>query len=177
MESKHGRTPLPRALNTSLLSAAVMFVALIIINLPLQTETAPQGIVSFQLALTAEHARGILDSWQSEGLQWAQVSLWLDFVFIATYLMALFHLTRYLMRDRPGIRERKIAQWVRNLFATAAVNDIAENILLLNNLESPTDMITLAATLCALVKFTGLTLGVAGLVVIRAARRHQLSQG
>jgi len=33
----------------------------------------------------------------------------------------------------------------------------------------------MTATILALIKFTGLLLGVAGLVIIRAARRHPLS--
>ena len=49
--------------------------------------------------------------------------------------------------------------------------------LLLNNFNPPTDLVSLAATVCALIKFTGLTLGLAGLVVIRAARRHPLPLG
>lgn len=98
-------------------------------------------------------------------------------MFITTYLMALLHLTRFLMRDRPGIRERKVARWVRSLFITAGLGDVAENILLLNNFNPPTDLVSLAATVCALIKFTGLTLGLAGLVVIRAARRHPLPLG
>lgn len=122
-------------------------------------------------------AHDILNSWHSAGHLWAQTSLWLDFVFITTYLMALLHLTRFLMRDRPGIRERKVARWVRSLFITAGLGDVAENILLLNNFNPPTDLVSLAATVCALIKFTGLTLGLAGLVVIRAARRHPLPLG
>ncbi len=42
-------------------------------------------------------------------------------------------------------------------------------------MDPPTDMVSLSATLCALVKFTGLMLGCAGLVIIRAARRHPLA--
>ncbi|MBI43412.1 hypothetical protein [Marinobacter lutaoensis] len=174
---QHGWASLPKALKTSLLSAAVMLAALVLINLPLQTDSAPQGIVSFQLAVTADQAHDILNSWHSAGHLWAQTSLWLDFVFITTYLMALLHLTRFLMRDRPGIRERKVARWVRSLFITAGLGDVAENILLLNNFNPPTDLVSLAATVCALIKFTGLTLGLAGLVVIRAARRHPLPLG
>jgi len=55
--------------------------------------------------------------------------------------------------------------------------DIAENVLLLNNLETPTDAISIAAAISALTKFTALTIGIAGLVIIRAARRHPLAPG
>ena len=49
---------------------------LVLINLPLQTDSAPQGIVSFQLAVTADQAHDILNSWHSAGHLWAQTSLW-----------------------------------------------------------------------------------------------------
>lgn len=165
----------PKSLKVSLMVAAVLLLALLIVNEPLKTASAPQGIVSYQLAGTADQAHAIFRSWGSDGVAWAKVSLWLDFLFIPAYMLALIHLTRHFTRDRPGIRERMVARWVRALFATAGLSDGAENILLLNNFNVPTDEMTLSATLCALIKFTALTLGIAGLVIIRASRRHPLA--
>ncbi|MDY6814536.1 MAG: hypothetical protein SV598_01440 [Pseudomonadota bacterium] len=177
MDPAHGWAALPKPLKTSLITTVILLGGLILANQPLQTGSAPQGIVSFQFAATADQAHAILRSWRSEGLLWARASLWLDFFFIAAYLLALLHLTRHLMRDRPGVRERVVGRWVRTLFVAAGTADVAENILLLNNFNPPTDVVSLSATLCALIKFTGLTLGVAGLVIIRAARRHPLAHG
>jgi len=56
----------------------------------------------------------------------------------------------------------------------AALADVAENLVLLNNVNPATDALSLAAAILALLKYTGLILGVAGLVIIRAARRHPL---
>ncbi|MFO7529121.1 MAG: hypothetical protein R6W86_10005 [Marinobacter sp.] len=177
MDPAHGWAALPKTLKTSLITTVILLGGLILVNQPLQTGSAPQGIVSFQFAATADQAHAILRSWRSEGVLWGRVSLWLDFFFIAAYLFALIHLTRHLMRDRPGVRERVVGRWVRALFVAAGAADVTENILLLNNFNPPTDVVSLSATLCALVKFTGLTLGVAGLVIIRAARRHPLAHG
>lgn len=174
MSFVNGLTALPRQTRLTLIIAVVLFVALLLINQPLKTDSAPQGIVSFQLAGTAEHAQDILRSWYAEGMAWAKASLWLDLLFIPAYLFLLIQLTRRLTRDRPGVRERTGARWVFALFLAAGLSDTAENILLLNNLDSPTDIISLSATIFALAKFTGLILGAAGLVVIRAARRHPL---
>jgi len=172
MSTAKGMAALPRNLITMLVTVAVLLVVLTVINQPLQNTSAPQGIVSFQLAGTADHARNILLSWGEEGLVWAKASLWLDFLFIPAYLLALLHLTRHFMKDRPGVRERTIARWVQALFLTAGVSDTAQNILLLNNFHPPGDTLTLYATICALVRYTGLALGIAGLVIIRASRRH-----
>ncbi|EMP54157.1 hypothetical protein ACFQGA_18405 [Marinobacter koreensis] len=177
MDLPTGWGTMSKALKTNLFSAVILLAALLVINQPLQTASAPQGIVSFQLAATADQAHAILRSWRSDGQAWAQVSLWLDFVFIGVYVMAFLSLTRHFMRDRPGVRERMVARWVRALFVAAGIGDLLENVLLLNNFNPPTDVVSLSATFCALIKFTGLTLGIAGLVIIRAARRHPIAPG
>ena len=64
---------------------------------------------------------------------------------------------------------------MKSLFVFAGLCDISENVLLLISLEGPSDALSLWATVFALGKFTGLVLGVAGLVILRAARRHPLS--
>lgn len=165
-------TLLPRKLNLSLLATIALLLILVLVNQPLRTGSAPQGIVSFQMAATADQSMAIIRSWRDDGIMWASVSLWLDFLFVPAYLATLILLTNHLTRDRPGVRERKVARWVKALFVTAGCGDLAENVLLLNNMDPPTDMVSLSATICALAKFTGLMLGAAGLVIIRAARRH-----
>jgi hypothetical protein len=167
-------TALSRQTPLILIVASVLFIVLLFINQSLKTVPAPQGIVSFQLAGTAEHAQNILRSWYPESIIWAKASLWLDMLFVPTYLLLLIQLTRRLTKDRPGVRERLGARWVFILFLAAGLSDTAENILLLNNFDPPTDLISSSATIFALAKFTGLILGAAGLVIIRAARRHPL---
>jgi hypothetical protein len=165
----------PKALTLSLLVSLILFIALLVINEPLQTSAAPKGIVSFQMAGTLDQASDILASWDSDAMSSARASLWLDFAFAAAYVVSLLLLTRHLSRDRPGVRERTVSRLVRGLFIAAGASDVVENILLLNNLDSPSDSLSMAATLFALAKFTGLILGLAGLVILRAARRHPLS--
>ena len=78
------------------------------------------------------------------------------------------------MRAAPVVFSA-VARWVRALFVIAGISDVAENIVLLNNFNPPSDSLSLTATILALVKFTGLILGMAGLVVIRASRRRPLT--
>ncbi|MDX1597346.1 MAG: hypothetical protein R3295_01670 [Marinobacter sp.] len=168
---------LPKRLKLGMIFSVILLVALLAINQPLQTGSAPQGIISYQLAATADHSMAILRSWRGDVMIWAYTSLWLDFLFIPVYVITLLMVTNLIMRDRPGVRERNVARWVRALFVCAGASDVLENILLLNNLNPPTDTISLSATICALIKYTGLMLGLAGLVIIRAARRHPLAHG
>ncbi|SOB76865.1 hypothetical protein SAMN04488490_2598 [Marinobacter sp. LV10R510-11A] len=177
MSTDKGRPALPKSLKACLIATVLLLAALVLINQPLKTGSAHQGIVSYQLAGSAEQALAIVQSWGEDGLQWAKISLWVDFLFIPIYCITLILLTRRCTLDRPGIRERTTARWIRTLFIVAGLADIAENVLLLNNLETPTDAISIAAAISALTKFTALTIGIAGLVIIRAARRHPLAPG
>ena len=155
--------------------SALLAIALLLINQLLHTPQAPQGIVNLQLAGNAAHTRDILQSWSPQQQAWARISLLLDFLLVALYSATLFLLTHHLLKDRPGVRERTAGRWVLTLFALAAVSDCVENLLLLNNLKDPDDLASLVVAFSALVKFTGLLLGSAGLVIIRAARRHPLT--
>lgn len=177
MGTERGLPALSRSLKGCLIATVVFLIALVMINHPLKTEVAHQGIVSFQLAGNAEQALAILQSWTEGDQQWAKLSLWLDFLFIPVYCLTLILLTRHCTVDRPGVRERTAARWVYTLFVSASLLDVAENVLLLNNFGAPTDAISLAATISALAKFTALTIGAAGLVIIRASRRHPLAPG
>ncbi len=89
MDPAHGVAAYPKSLKASLLVAAVLLFALLMVNQPLQTASAPQGIVSYQLAGTADQAHAIFRSWGGEGVAWARVSLWLDFLFIPAYMPAM----------------------------------------------------------------------------------------
>ncbi|MDN6318791.1 MAG: hypothetical protein L0J77_03420 [Marinobacter sp.] len=177
MGTEKGLPALSKRLKGCLIATLVLLAALVMINQPLKTEFAHQGIVSFQLAGNAEQALAIVQSWGDKGLQWAKVSLWVDFLFIPIYCLTLILLTRHCTIDRPGVRERTAARWIRTLFVAAGLVDMTENVLLLNNLDAPTDAISLAAAISALAKFTALTIGIAGLVIVRAARRHPLAPG
>lgn len=162
-------------LRSSAVATAVLLALLVIINQALDDKVAPRGIVSFQLAATAEQAGAIIRNWQAAGVFWAQVSLYLDFVFTGAYLLFLLQLTRHWLIDRPGVREQQIGRWARNLFVTAAVADVGENISLLVTLEQfRSEFWPLSAALLALVKFSSLLSGAGALLVVRAARGQPL---
>jgi hypothetical protein len=168
------RTPVPARIRWLGGITAVVLLLQLGLNQPLKTAVSPQGMLSFQLATTGENASAIARSWASVGMGWAQASLWSGFLFAVLYSTLLILFTNYLLIDRPGIRERKTGRWVRGLFVTAGLAHIAEYALMLMNLDNPGDRLSLSATLLALINYTALLLGIAGLVMIRAARRHPL---
>lgn len=165
----------PAALNLLIVATLVLLAIQYGLNQPLLTPYAPQGMVSFQLAATAESSQVILDSWRSVGHGWAVTSLLSGLLLVAIYTTMLVSLTNYLLRDRPGVREQKEGRWVKRLFISAGVANAVENVVLLNNLNPPTDGMSLTATIMALISYTGLLLGAAGLFLIRASRRHPMA--
>lgn len=168
------RTPIPANIRWLGGITAILLALQLGLNQPLQTPVSPQGMLNFQLATTGENAAAIAQSWADAGIGWARASLWSGFLFAMLYSTLLVLFTNHLLVDRPGVRERKTGRWVRGLFVTAGVTHIAEYSLMLVNLDAPSDRLSLSATLLALINYTALVVGIAGLVVIRAARRRPL---
>ena len=56
-----------------------------LLNAPLRTPAAPNGIVSFELAGTPQKAESILQSWDSRAQLFAAFSLGIDYLFIFSY--------------------------------------------------------------------------------------------
>ncbi len=166
------KKPIPPAIRWLGGATAAVVLIQLGLNQPLQTDVAPQGMVSFQLATTGEKATAISASWGQS--LWPHASLWTGFVFAALYTTLLLLLTNYLLTDRPGIREQEAGRWVRRLFVLAGLAHVVEYAVLLANLDTPEDGLTLTATLLALANYTALLMGLSGLVVIRAARRRPL---
>ena len=166
----------PTSLKLNTAAALLLLVSLSAINQLLITDAAPRGIISFQLAATPERAIAIIRSWQASGVVWAQVSLYLNFVFAGAYLLFLVELTRHWQLDRPGVREQHVGRSARILFFISAVADAGENISLLFTLEQPnTAFWPMAAAMLALIKFSSLLAGLGGLIILRAARGQPLA--
>lgn len=168
------RKPIPTNIRWLGSITAIVLVLQLGLSQPLQTSVSPQGMLNFQLATTGDNAAAIAESWSQAGIAWAKASLWSGFLFALLYTALLLMVTNHLLIDRPGVREQKTGRWVRSLFVAAGLVHIVEYCILLVNLDAPSDRLSLSATLLALINYTALVLGIAGLVVIRAARRHPL---
>ena len=83
----------PRGQNTAFVAffllAIVLMVTLQALGNPLATDTAPAGIVSFELAGDLTTAGRIIDSWGSAGRVYAGLNLGVDFLFLVTYSGAI----------------------------------------------------------------------------------------
>lgn len=142
------------ALTLRLCALLVFATALMMfLDVPLQGEASPYGIVSFELAGTPHQALRILLEWRSrDALGYGRLSLIADFVYLIIYASFFSALALWV-----GARLGEATWSVRAAWAAtvAAVLDIFENGVLLyelNRLTSPSPYPQLAAGL-AIAKF------------------------
>lgn len=170
---------------TFLLLTLILFAIFRVLDKPLRTSAAPNGIVSFELALTPARAKSIIDVWTGRTIIYtdgenqnamtaqpgepftynpipiiyASFGLGIDYLFMPLYAFALAFGT-LLAAGRHG-------GWLKSLGAVAgygafaaALSDAVENYalfqVLLGAFESPFPEI---AFYCALVKFGLLVFG------------------
>jgi hypothetical protein len=115
----------------------------------LHTPHAPMGVLSFELAFTAEALRLMIAEWMPYLATSVGFQLGLDFLLIPLYALALSAALLY-SRKEPA-RWIHILAW---LLLVAGACDGVENLCLLTCvITAPTDALALAAGLCASVKF------------------------
>ncbi|MGM0451149.1 MAG: hypothetical protein ACQERE_09985 [Pseudomonadota bacterium] len=161
----------------ALLTGAAL-VAVMMVNQYLATPEVPQHVMSYELADKPERAEELKRQWQQDHSMLPELTLWVDFVFIGLYAVFLVTLANHFLYDRPGIRERKAGGLAKTLLVIGALGDAAENAFLITAIHQPeTELWPPMATIATLVKFTGLLVGGACLLVVRAARRQPLQPG
>lgn len=127
-------------------TALMMFV-----DVPLQNEASPNGIVSFELAGTPQRALRMLLEWKSrDALGYANLSLIVDFVYLLIYGLFFASLAVWL-----GSRMQETVWSARAAWAAfcAAAFDVLENGVLLyqlNRFTSPSPFPQLAAAFAGL---------------------------
>ncbi len=156
----------------ALLTGAAL-VTVMLVNQYLATPEVPQHVMSYELADQPEKAEDLKRQWQQDLSRLPELTLWVDFVFIGLYAVFLVSLANHFLYDRPGIRERKAGRLAKTLLVIGALGDALENAFLITAIHQPqAELWPTMATIATLVKFTGLLVGGAFLLVVRAARRQ-----
>ncbi|MBM3144801.1 MAG: hypothetical protein FJ010_07485 [Chloroflexi bacterium] len=145
-----------------ILALAVM-AAMNLIGAPLKTETAPAGIISYELAGMVSEAGKILASWDAPAREHAAFVQGLDFLFIPIYAGAI----ALGCRMASGVLRRKgwalasLGAPLAWLALLAALLDVIENIaLVLMLFGAPANPWPQIALWCAVPKFTFVALGI-----------------
>lgn len=159
---------------TLLILTLSLFAIFRILDTPLQTDYAPSGIVSFELAGTPQNAAHIVLTWSAEAMLNAAFGLGIDYLFMPVYAFALAFGTLLAAGRHAG--------WLKSLGAVAgygafaaALFDAVENYALFQVLLGAFDSsYPMLAAVCATVKFGllafGLAVAVAGGVIPRSAK-------
>lgn len=111
----------------------IMLVVMQITNLPLKTDAAPAGIITFELVGTYEGAQSIIRSWEGESSTWAGLNMGLDFLFLILYSTSIA-LACFLISDMFGVEhpvQRSLAHYMGWGALLAGFLDILENIALI----------------------------------------------
>jgi hypothetical protein len=150
---------------TFLFLTLILFAIFRVLDKPLQTDYAPSGIVSFELAGSPQNAAHMVLTWSEQALLHASFGLGLDYLFMPIYAFTLAFGT-LLAASRHG-------GWFKSLGAVAGYGafaaplfDAVENYALFQVLSGAFDSSypSIAAT-CATIKFLLLVFGLLYAVV------------
>lgn len=129
------------------------------LDVPLQTDAAPGGMVSFELAFRADLSQGMVDSWNPEAKLAAAFGLGFDYLFMPVYSLALALGLLLARSDKRAFYFSFVNFMGWGAFA-AALFDAVENFALWHILTQGTQTpYPQLAAVCATLKFTLLIVG------------------
>lgn len=153
------------AFYTFLVGTLVLLALFQPVNAPLQTPAAPSGIVSLQLAWTAENARTMVSSWVADARLFAAFGLGFDYLFMPVYATALALGALLAAGRHPGWFAR-LGGWAATGAFLAAAFDALENLGQFHELFHARFDLAPAVGICAVLKFSlilvSLVYGLAG---------------
>jgi hypothetical protein len=139
----------------------ILFAVFRVLDAPLRTAAAPNGIVSYELAQTPDAAQAMINSWDARAQLFAAFGLGIDYLFMPAYALTLSLGILLAAGRHPGVFAR-LGTWLGWGALAAALFDAVENFslwqILTGNIQP--NWPGLAAT-CATVKFALLLLGLA----------------
>ena len=103
------------------------------LDAPLRTAESPAGIVSLELAWSAEKAEAIIASWEARAGLYAAFGLGFDYFFMIAYAVAIALGTLLAAGRHPG-RFARLGAWLGIAAILAAVCDAVENMGMSNQL-------------------------------------------
>lgn len=140
----------------------IIFGVFRVLDLPLHTSTALNGIVSFELARDVKISESIVNSWDTNARLFAAFGLGLDYLFMPAYALALSLGLLLAGSDKPKWYQR-VTVWLGWGAVAAALFDAVENYalwqVLTGNISSSLSQL---AAICASMKFILLLLGIVG---------------
>lgn len=176
---ERARAPLLIALITATVGLSIVLSS---IGQSLKNQTAPQGIISFELAGSKSRAEEILGSWSQSARHDAFLSIGVDYLFLCVYPLAIslacVTTGAQLAQYRTFAKTGAVLSW---LVLGAGALDGVENFAMIRMLKSiEGEAWPALAKWCAIPKFGLVALGIAYVlfaVLLRVSRRFLIKQG
>ncbi|MFN8411809.1 MAG: hypothetical protein U0Z26_05430 [Anaerolineales bacterium] len=167
---KHPLEFIPQNLRKTLFFVFLAFTLIIfgvfrVLDQPLRTSSAPNGIVSFELARTTNASQAMVNSWDDNARLFAAFGLGMDYLFMPVYALAL---SFGLLLAGSGKAKwlQVLTTWLGWGAILAALFDAVENYalwhILIGTVHSSFPQV---AAICATIKFILLLLGLAGAIL------------
>lgn len=115
---------------------------------------SPANIVQFEMAKTVESAQKIISAWGTEGVSKAQVSIYLDFVFIFLYAWAIALGCKVSAAFSAKVKLIVTGSFFSRAIWFAGSCDLIENMAMLFTLSSINELTVSMAFYFAFIKFT-----------------------
>jgi hypothetical protein len=113
----------------------------------------PTNIVEFEFAKTVDHAQLIISNWGAEGVTKAQLSIYLDFVFLVLYSWAISLGCKVVVVSHYLGWLKKTGEYLSTIIWFAGSCDLMENVAMLITLSGMNEFSVTAAYYFAMVKF------------------------
>ena len=133
-------------------ACVLMFAALRWQGASLVTTVSSKGIVDLEMATNPSQIRVLMDTWD---LQVAKMNIWIDFLFIVSYVAFLAFAAESASANWKNQGMRIIGLTLARVAVVAGVLDIGENLLMLQTIAGNFTLISLQMThYFATIKFT-----------------------
>ena len=141
-----------KKLSVAAIASFLMFVALRWQGAGLKTNTSPRGIIDLEFADKPQRLQELLFNWD---LSVVKINIWLDFLFIVSYVLFLSIASEICAMKWPAGIMRQMGLTLIRVAYAAGILDIAENLFMLQSIDGNFTFTSLQLTYyCAAVKFT-----------------------
>lgn len=130
----------------------IMLVIMRFNGMALVTPISPRAIIDLEFADTPQRVAALLSHWD---LTSVKTNIWLDFVFIASYVYFLFVMAeRFSLKWREDHVMRQVGLFLSRASIVAGMFDVVENLLMLQTIAAHYTTLSLQLTFyCAAFKF------------------------
>ncbi|MFX0039884.1 MAG: hypothetical protein ACFFCY_11745 [Promethearchaeota archaeon] len=140
----------------TLIGLVLVVLVYVLVFIPIEAAVSSYGILDYEFAWISERVLLIFSAWGSDGIAYQAIAIYWDFLYILGYVSLTLGLILIVLRRSEGKTQTIGIYFTLAPFLTG-IFDIIENInllIMLNNPTSVSTIVSLTASVCALIKFS-----------------------